>query len=333
MKSVVSGLVLMSVCAASAGRPGTAEDAPKVVGEIERIDPEFDKLVPPKAKMDVLSSGHEWTEGPVWVSGQSSLLFSDIPRNSIYRIKCGKVDVFMHPSGYTGQPTFTGKEPGTNGLALDAEGRLVMCCHGDRCVARIEKDGARTVLADRYDGKRFNSPNDLAYHKNGDLYFTDPPYGLPDRSAQELDFCGIYRLSQDGKVTLLYDKMTRPNGIAFSPDCKTLYVAQSDPKAAIWNAFPVKSDGTLGQPKLLFDATKWVASRPGLPDGLKVDVHGNLWATGPGGVLVLTPQGKYLGRLNTGERTANCAFGEDGSTLFICADMYLLRVRLTTKAS
>jgi gluconolactonase len=330
MNSVALGWVLLSVFAVLSGRLGQAEDPPRFVGEIERLDPEFDKLVPADAKMEVFSAGHEWTEGPVWVPDKKAVLFSDIPRNSIYRIKDGKVDVFMHPSGYTGQPSFTGKEPGTNGLTLDAEGRLVMCCHGDRCVARIEKDGTRTVLADRYGEKRFNSPNDLAYHKNGDLYFTDPPYGLPDPSAQQLDFCGVYRLSKDGKVTLLTDQMARPNGIAFSPDFKTLYVAQSDPKAAIWNAFPVKKNGTLGKPKLLFDATQWTGTRPGLPDGLKVDVHGNLWATGPGGVLVLTPDGKYLGRLNTGQRTANCAFGEDGSTLFICADMYLLRIRLTT---
>lgn len=331
MSIAAFGLVLLSAFAFSLTSPGVAEDTPKVVGEIERLDPAFDKLVPPDAKMEVLSAGHEWTEGPVWVPDKKALLFSDIPRNSIYRIMGGKVDVFMKPSGYTGQPTFTGKEPGTNGLTLDRDGRLVMCCHGDRCVVRIEKDGSRTVLADRYGDQRFNSPNDLAYHKNGDLYFTDPPYGLPDPSAQELDFCGVYRLSKDGKVTLLTTKMARPNGIAFSPDYKTLYVAQSDPNAAIWNAFPVEEDGTLGEPKRLFDATKWTGTRPGLPDGLKVDVNGILWATGPGGVLVLSPEGKYLGRLNTGQRTANCAFGEDGSTLFICADMYLLRIRLTTK--
>jgi gluconolactonase len=315
------------------GQMNMAGEVPEFVGEIERIDPAFDKLVPPDAKMEVLSHGHEWTEGPVWVSCDKSLLFSDIPRNAIYRYRDGKVDVFMKPSGYTGKPSFTGTEPGTNGLTRDSQGRLVMCCHGDRCVTRIEQDGSRTVLSDRYQGKRLNSPNDLAYYKNGDLYFTDPPYGLPDPAAQELDFCGVYRLSKDGELTLLCDQMTRPNGIAFSPDHKKLYVAQSDPQAAIWNSFTLQDDGTLGVPKLLFDATPWVGTRPGLPDGLKVDVHGNLWATGPGGVLVLSPAGKLLGRLNTGQRTANCAFGEDGKTLFICADMYLLRIRLTTKGA
>jgi gluconolactonase len=310
-----------------------AEEVPKFVGEIERVAPEFDKLVPADAKMEVLSHGHEWTEGPIWMRCRGHLLFSDIPRNAIYRYRDGKTDVFMKPSGYTGEKSFNGHEPGTNGLTRDSQRRLVMCCHGDRCVTRIEKDGSRTVLVDRYQGKQLNSPNDLAYHKNGDLYFTDPPYGLPKDPVNTLGFCGVYRLSKDGQLTLLCDQMSRPNGIAFSPDYKTLYVAQSDPKAAIWNSFPVKEDGTLGAPKLLFDATKWVGSRPGLPDGLKVDVQGNLWATGPGGVLVLNPAGKYLGRLNTGERTANCAFGEDGKTLFICADMYLLRIPLTTKGA
>jgi gluconolactonase len=315
------------------GRAIMADEVPRFVGQIERIEPEFDKLVPPDAKMEVLSQGHEWTEGPVWIADKKQLLFSDIPRNAIYRYRAGQVDVYMQPSGYTGKKPFTGREPGTNGLTLDAQGRLTMCCHGDRCVARIERDGSRTLLVDRYEGKRLNSPNDLVFHTNGDLYFTDPPYGLPEEPVRELDFCGVYRLSQDGQVTLLCDKMTRPNGIAFSPDYKTLYVSQSDSKAAIWNAFPVKKDGTLGEPTVLFDSTQWKGKRPGSPDGLKVDVRGNLWATGPGGVLVLSPKGKYLGRLDTGQRTANCAFGEDGSTLFICADMYLLRIELTTKGA
>lgn len=305
-------------------------ETPQSIGKIVRLDPAFDKLVPPGAKIEVLADGFEWSEGPVWIKDGGYLLFSDIPRNQIVKWKEGQgISVFMENSGYTGKQPFTGPEPGTNGLMLDDQGRLVMCCHGDRQVKRLEPDGSITVLASEYQGKRLNSPNDLIYHDNGDLYFTDPPYGLPKRyedPARELDWCGVYRLSKDGELTLLTKEMTRPNGIAFSPDQKTLYVAQSDPEAAIWKAFPVKDNGLLGESRLLYDATKWVDKRPGLPDGMSVDTEGHIWATGPGGVYVFTPEGKLLGLLLTGERTANCTFGADGKTLFITADMYLCRV-------
>jgi gluconolactonase len=309
---------------------------PATIGKIERFDPEFDKLVPADAAIQVLAGGFDWSEGPVWVKNGGYLLFSDIPPNKIHRWKEGEgVTLFREKIGYTGTAKFTGTEPGTNGLTLNAEGRLVMCCHGDRCVKRMEKDGQLTTLVDKYEGKRLNSPNDLVYHSNGDLYFTDPPYGLPQREkdpARELEWFGVYRLGKDGKLTLLTKEMTRPNGIAFSPDEKTLYVAQSDPAAAIWKSFPVHADGTLGPSKLIFDATPWVKEGlPGLPDGLKVDVNGNLWATGPGGVSVFSPAGKLLGRLNTGEKTANCAFGDDGTILYITADMYLCKVKTLVK--
>ncbi len=305
---------------------------PKTMGEIEWIDPAFEKLLPKDAVIEVLGSGYEWSEGPVWVKNGGYLLFSDIPRNQVMKWKEGEgVTVFMESSGYTEDPEFTGREPGTNGLTIDSRGRLVACCHGDRMVRRFEHDGSKTVLASKYQGKRLNSPNDLVYHSNGDLYFTDPPYGLPEGSAQELDWCGVYRLSKDGELTLLTKEMTRPNGIGFSPDEKILYVAQSDGSAAIVKAFPVKEDGTLGEGRVFCDTTQWVGERPGLPDGMAVDSQGNVWATGPGGVLVYSPEGKLLGRLNTGQSTANCAFGEDGKTLFITADMHLCRIRTLVK--
>jgi gluconolactonase len=309
---------------------------PKTIGKIERFDAAFDKLVPAGATIDVLGGGFDWSEGPVWVKDGEYLLFSDIPPNRIHKWKAGEgVTLFKEKIGYSGKEAFTGTEPGTNGLTLDSQGRLVMCCHGDRMIKRMDAAGNLSILAEKYEGKRFNSPNDLVYHSNGDLYFTDPPYGLPKREndpARELDCFGVYRLGKDGKITQLTKEMTRPNGIAFSPDEKTLYVAQSDPAAAIWKAFPVKADGTLGDSRVLFDATAWVKEGlPGLPDGLKVDVQGNLWATGPGGVSVFSPAGKLLGRLNTGEKTANCAFGEDGTTLFITADMYLCKVKTLVK--
>lgn len=328
-------VILCAVWLASCGGVGDASviwgDEPKVLGSIERLDPALDQLLPADARIEVLGEGLEWSEGPVWVAASKSLLFSDIPRNRIMAWSAEQgMRVFREAAGYSGQEPFGGTEPGTNGLALDAEGRLVMCCHGDRAVRRLEKDGTLTTLADRYQGKRFNSPNDLVYRAPGDLYFTDPPYGLPgglEGPQAELGWCGVYRLTPQGEVVLLTKSMTRPNGIGFSPDRRTLYVAQSDPAAALWKAFQVQEDGTLDSGREFFNATKWVPDRPGLPDGLAVDKLGNLWATGPGGVLILSPQGKLLGRLNTGQATANCAFGEDGKTLFITADMYLCRVR------
>jgi gluconolactonase len=319
---------------------GLAEcSAQGTLGKIIRDDPAFDKLIPPDAKIEILAQGFTWTEGPVWVKDDAGghLLFSDIPRNSVFRWKEGQgISLFLKPSGYTGS-VFYGLEPGCNGLLLDSKGQLVSCEHGDRRVSVLTKGGGKRTLVDNYQGKRLNSPNDGCFKSNGDLYFTDPIYGLPNRwddPRRELDFCGVYRLSKDGKLTLLTTEMTRPNGIAFSPDEKTLYVAQSDPEAAIWKSFPVKEDGTLGKSKLLHDATKAVTDGlPGLPDGMKVDKEGNLFATGPGGVYVFSAAGKLLGRLDTGERTANVGWGGDGSVLYICADSYLCRIQTSTKGA
>ena len=315
--------------------PAGAGDAP-TFGVIERKDPRFEKLVPLNAAIEKLAEGFDWAEGPIWVKKGGYLLFSDVPRNTVYQWKAGeKVRVFLKPSGFTGSET-NSDERGSNGLNLDPEGRLVLCQHGDRRVARLGDDGKSFVtLADRFEGKRFNSPNDSAYHSSGNLYFTDPPYGLLGKNAdpaKELPFNGVYRLSKNGEVTLLTKEMTYPNGIAFSPDEKTLYVANSDPMKAIWKAFPVKDDGTLGEGRVFADVTALVrAGKKGLPDGMKVDAAGNLFATGPGGVLVFDRDGTHIGTLNTGEATANCGWGEDGTTLFITADMYLARIRLTTK--
>ena len=318
--------------------PATA-DEPKSsvtpVGTIERLDPALDAIVPRGAVVEQIADGFDWSEGPVWFPDKDGgrLLFSDVPMNTVFQWREGKgVSVFLKPSGYTGK-TARGGEPGSNGLLRDAKGRLVLMQHGDRRVARLD-DGKFTTLADKYEGKRFNSPNDGTFDRAGNLYFTDPPYGLEkgvDDPKRELDFQGVYRLTPDGKLTLLTKEMTRPNGIALSPDEKTLYVANSDPDQAIWMAFPLKADGTLGTGRVFFDATQRVKSSKGLPDGLKVDAQGNLFATGPGGVFVFSPAGKLLGIFATGQATANCGWGEDGSTLFITADMYLGRIKLHTK--
>jgi gluconolactonase len=321
----------------AAGLAGTfavrAQDGTGPFGNIIRKDARLDSLIPTDAKLEKLAVGFKWSEGPVWV--KDHLLFSDIPNNAIHKWTPGKGltrDV-IKPSGYTGT-TPRGGEPGSNGLMLDSEGRLTLCEHGDRRVTRIEKDGKKTVLADKYMGKRLNSPNDLVFSKAGDLYFTDPPYGLVknwDDPARELDFCGVYRIKKDGTLELLTKEFTRPNGITLSPDEKTLYVGNSDPKAAIWKKFPVNSDGSIGTGVLFYDSTAEVGKKPGLPDGMKVDVKGNIFATGPGGVYVFAPDGAVLGILDTGVPTANCAFGDDGSTLYIAANDSLAKIKTSTK--
>jgi gluconolactonase len=309
------------------------------LGEVHRYESDLDTLLAEEVRLEVIASGFDWTEGPVWVPAKGDqpghLLFSDIPRNSVYKWVEGEgASLFLKPSGYTGVTDY-GAEPGCNGLLLDPQGRLVSCEHGDRRVSVLTKDGGKRTLVDNYQGKRLNSPNDAVYHSNGDLYFTDPPYGLPNRwddPRRELDFCGVYRLSKDGKLTLLTDEMTRPNGIGLSPDEKTLYVAQSDPEAAVWMSFPVKEDGTLGEGTLLHDATESVGKLPGLPDGMAIDQQGNLFATGPGGVYIFGPDGTLLGRISTGEKTANCTFGgPDGTILYLTADTYICRIATKTK--
>ncbi len=308
--------------------------AQKNLGSIERHSPKFDQLVGEDATIEILAEGFTWTEGPVWIGGRDGhLLFSDIPRNSIFKWQQdGTISLFMSPSGYTGV-TYYGLEPGSNGLLLDKLGRLVMCEHGDRRLSVLTENGGKQTLADSYQGKRLNSPNDGALKSNGDIYFTDPPYGLPERftdARRELDFCGVYRRKTDGTVTLLTKEIERPNGIAFSHDEKTLYVAQSNPDNANWTAFPVKEDGSLGAGKEIANATERVGKEPGLPDGMTVDSQGNLWCSGPGGIYVMESSGTLLGRLVTGERTSNCTFGPD-SYLYMTVDSYLCRVK--TKAS
>ena len=309
----------------------TVKPASGALGKIERLDPALDALLGKDAVIEKLAEGFDWSEGPVWMKGDY-LLFSDVPLNTIFKWDARSgVTIFRSPSGYTGH-TPRGGEPGSNGLTHDHQGRLIACQHGDRRVARWE-NGQFVALADKFEGKRFNSPNDVVVKSNGDIYFTDPPYGLPKRMddpTKEIPFQGVYRVV-NGKVTLLTGEVTRPNGLAFSPDEKILYVASSDPDKAIWMSYPVKADGTLGAGRVFFDSTAMRPGKKGLPDGLKVDQSGNLWATGPGGVLIISPEGKHLGTLATGEATANCAWGDDGSTLYITADMFLCRVKTKTR--
>jgi gluconolactonase len=304
------------------------------IGNIHRHHPALDRLIPHNAAIEVLAGGFYWTEGPIWVRDGEYLLFSDIPRNATLRWKEGEgVSIFLQPSGYTGPGNY-GKEPGANGMTLDARGQLVCCEHGDRRLSVLTQGGGKRTLTDSYQGRRFNSPNDCVYKSNGDLYFTDPAYGLPEQfedPRRELDFCGVYRYGRDGVTTLLTAELSRPNGLAFSPDERILYVSNSDPERAVWMQYSVQPNGTIADGRVFYDATPNVSALPGLPDGFKLDIEGNIFATGPGGVYVFNPSGELLGRLETGEATSNCAWGDDGSSLFICSDMYLLRIRTSTR--
>jgi gluconolactonase len=294
---------------------------------IERLDPALDGILAPGTPVETLCTGFDWAEGPVWDEKEKRLLFSDVPRNSIYQWKEGDTEasVFMHPSGFTGVAKY-GREPGSNGLAMDAKGVLYFCEHGDRRVSYLTPGGGKRTLADHFEGKRFNSPNDLAIAANGDVYFTDPPYGLAGEEFRELDFHGVYRVTPQGVVSLITRDLDRPNGVALSPDGKILYVAQSHGPAPIIMAYPLKPDGSAGEGKVFFDCKG--LEGPGAPDGIKVDAKGNVFSTGPGGCLILDPAGKLLGRILCGRPTANVAFGNGGSRLYLTSDDRILRVAL-----
>ncbi len=310
-------------------------DSSARVGKIVRLDPRFDRLVPQEAVLEKLADGFTWVEGPAWSRTGSYLLFSDIPNNSIFKWREGNgVSLFLKPSGYTGSVPFEGREPGSNGLTFDSAGRLVIAEHGNRRIMRLDQDGRKTVLVNRYEGKRLNSPNDLVFKSNGDLYFTDPPFGLPkafDDPHKELGFQGIYRLSTNGKLTLLTKDIKAPNGIAFSPNEKILYVTDVDSNQPAWLAYDVREDGTITNGRVFFDGTAWEKPNYGGPDGIKVDRKGNLFGARPGGINVFAPDGTHLGSIETGVATSNLAWGEDGSVLYITANTAIYRIRLNTK--
>jgi len=301
--------------------------------EVERLDPAIDELVPPNAKLFKLAEGFQFTEGPIWVqrAGQPGhLLFSDPNANRIYKYSDEQgLSVFREQSGYDGADISEYGQPGSNGLTLDARGRLTIDEHGRHRVSRLESNGSLTVLVDNYQGKRLNSPNDLVYKRDGALYFTDPPFGLPkfyDDPRKELAFSGIYRLA-DGKLTLLASDMIGPNGLAFSPDERFLYVDNWDPKRKIVMRYPVRSDGTLGKGEVFFD----MGGAPGEEalDGLKVDQRGNLYVSGPGGLWVLSADARHLGTIRGPKLAANFAWGgDDGKTLYLTARTALYRLPL-----
>lgn len=326
-------LLSLALLAASACQTKVSEEQAGTLGEIERKDPALDRIIGNDARIEILSDGYEWSEGPVWVEAQKMLLFSDVPMNTVYKwTEEDSVDVFLRPSGYTGDTPSNSPEEGSNGLALSADGQLILCQHGDRRLALLDAPFSApqptfVTLADRYDGKRFNSPNDVAVRRNGDCFFTDPPYGLAPDAIKEIPFQGVYKWSAQG-VTLLVDSLTRPNGIAFMPEERTVVIANSDPDKAVWYAYDVTDDDQLTNGRIFYDATENTKNEPGLPDGLKIDRQGNVFATGPGGVWIFDREGTVLGRIKLPVATANCAFSADEKTLYITADNYLLRLKM-----
>src|SRR5579863_3001255 len=338
----IAGLLLLGMAAATA-RIVTSTTFP-AAGSIERLDAGLDAIVPAGAKIEKLADGCKWTEGPIWIHS-GYLLFADIPGNRIMKwTPDGSLTVFMHPSGYTGSAAFTGPESGSNGMTLDKRGRLTVAGHAARNVFRLEslaKGATMTILAESYQGKRLSSPNDLVYRSDGSLYFTDPPYGLPSQQdndpQKQLDFNGVFRIPgailhpagappDDAKLQVVIRDLTRPNGIAFSPDEKYLYIAVSDPAKKVWMRYDVKLDGSVTNGKVFCDSTS--DTQEGLPDGMKLDRRGDIYSAAPGGIWVISPAGKHLGTIKPGEKVANCNWGDDGKTLYIAASTSLYRIRL-----
>jgi gluconolactonase len=320
----------------------TSTKETKSIGNIERLDPALDNILSTSAKIEVIATGFDWSEGPLWVEEGHMLLFSDVPKNTIYKWTEEKgSEIYLSPSGYTGEIP-RGGEMGSNGLLLDSKGRLILCQCGDRRLAVMKAPiNAQLPLfetiAEKFFNKRFNSPNDVA-ELNGEFYFTDPPYGLEkqmDDPNKEIAAQGVYRVSTGGVVTSLVDSLTRPNGIAVSPDGKYLFIANSDPAKARWYRYELQADPAsdegelmLTNGKIFYDATPLVPEAKGLPDGMKIDKHGNILATGPGGVFIFNPEGKVLGRIRVPEATSNCALSGDEKTLYVTNDMNILRIKM-----
>jgi gluconolactonase len=312
-------------------KPQRIEEAHLASGAVERLDPALDAILTPGTPIEKIASGFQFTEGPVW-HPDGYLLFSDPNANTIYRLTPdGDLSVYRTKSGYTGADIAAYGQPGSNGLAFDRQGRLTIDEHGNRRVTRLEKNGTLAVLVDRFEGKRLNSPNDLVYRTDGALYFTDPPFGLPkffDDPRKELPYSGVFLL-RDGKLTLLTTELTGPNGLAFSPDEKFLYVDNWDEAKKVVMRYPVHPDGTLGDGIVFYDMK--AAPEPEALDGLKVDALGNLLVSGPGGLWILSPEGKHLGTIKAPELPANFAFGDgDRKTLYMTARTGVYRIRLQT---
>jgi gluconolactonase len=313
-----------------------AQTTYKTIGVIERNDPSIDKIISNDAKAEIIAEGFDWSEGPLWVEKYKMLLFSDVPKNTIYKwtLENGK-EVFLKPSGYTSEVE-RGGEMGSNGLLCDKEGHLVMCQHGDRRMARMDAPLDKpepnfVTLASKYDGKRISSPNDACYNRKGELFFTDPPYGLPGRNdndpTKETKWNGVYKVKANGDVVLLIDSLSRPNGIAFFPGEKKILVANSDPRKPNWYVYDVDGD-KLTNGKIFYSDAGYDRKLPGLPDGLKIDKKGNVFAAGPGGIHFFNDKGKLLGMLKLPDATSNVALSADEKTIYITNNKQVLRLQM-----
>lgn len=319
------------------GQPKTNESRQQASKlRIEIIDPEALGILDSSAKIEVIGEGFKWTEGPLYIADGDYLIFSDIPPNKIYKWKEGQgITTYLEPSGNTG-PVGKAKEPGSNGLILNARGELVLCQHGDRRIAKmvagVNKPAPRFVtLADKYNGKRLNSPNDAVYHPNGDLYFTDPPYGLEkgiSDTGKELDFQGVYRLKPNGQLDVVTKELKYPNGIALSPDGKLLYVASSDGANNVWMQYELDTNGLAKSQRIFYEVHAYEGKNLGGPDGMKVNKKGYIFASGPEGLWLFNAGGKLLARIYTGQLTSNCALSTDERVLFMTCDDYVMRLKL-----
>lgn len=340
---VLFTLALLTACNDSAGKAEESAEVkadtaikPRLIGSIERLDPSLDAIISPNAQPEIIAEGLDWSEGPVWIERLQMLLFSDVPRDTVFKWTHARgKEVYLTPSGYT-DTVKRGGEMGSNGLLLDASGQLVLCQCGNRQMARMDASLDQPApkyipIANLYKGKKFNSPNDAVYNAKGELFFTDPPYGLEKQMQdpkKETPFQGVYKVKPSGEVILVTDSITRPNGIAFLPGDKTLLVANSDPAKPYWYAFDVADNDRFVNPRIFYSAAGQDRSLRGLPDGMKVDKNGNIFATGPGGVWIISKEAKLLGKIRVPDAASNCAFSADEKTLYITNDMYILRVKL-----
>ncbi|MET0893176.1 MAG: SMP-30/gluconolactonase/LRE family protein [Pseudoxanthomonas sp.] len=303
-------------------------------GEVTAIDDSFPRIVAADARMEKVAEGFTWAEGPTWVQEGNYLLFTDVPRNALYRWKQGEgLSVFLKPSGLAGPDPGTLREAGANGLHAEPGGTVLLADSGNRQVARLDpKTKRKTTLAAVFQGKQFNSPNDVVLHGSGAVFFTDPPYGLKgldESPVKELSFNGVYRIDPNGTVHLVDDSLSFPNGIALSPDQRTLYVSNSDPARALWMAYSLDVQGNVTGRRVFADASDLLGEGvPGLPDGMAVSTDGKIFASAPGGVLVFDAKGKRLGRIGTGDAVSNCAFGDDGQTLYMTSHTLVARIRV-----